>query len=70
MVLLYPIYTLITFQLLQDKMINLSKTIKALCVNSKGSTCDVASTGDLNSFEDEESCGHRTINDKCEKIDF
>jgi len=35
-------------------MINLSKTIKALCVNSKGSTCDVASTGDLTNYWDEE----------------
>lgn len=29
----------------------------------------VASTGNLDSFEDEESCGHRTIN-KCEKMNF
>ena len=30
----------------------------------------VASTGNLDSFEDEESCGHRTINDKCKEMNF
>ena len=47
LVLPYLIYTSIMFQLLQDKVLHLSKTIKALCVNSKDSTCGVASTGDL-----------------------